>query len=280
MNRAGTTRLTNCFSPALPLMRRSLSALSSCLSPTELDCVCDLSYEIFLQIFKVFYTSKKCLYFIENKMSCFPCFLRLFYIIVTGLSEVLRTKYVFYIENGFWYLLQFCQYQLITANILTYTQYTSVSLFLSPSVSPSLKSATHLSIHLCNTHLAFKILETPNMCTQHYVEKNRIRKGGHHSDPCTSTVIDLLCNPLAQSFSSPAPRTQCSILLTEMSSKSPGFTKWRPRRHHHVTITIKNKLLQKPSHCSSPTLLLLPDPTIRRVRLQYTPKKAFLSHKN
>ena len=34
---------------------------------------------------------------------------------------------------------------------------------------------------------------------------NRIRKGGHHSDPCTMTVIDLLCNPLAQSFSSPAP---------------------------------------------------------------------------
>jgi hypothetical protein len=34
---------------------------------------------------------------------------------------------------------------------------------------------------------------------------HRIRKGGHHSDPCTSTIINLLCNPLTHSFSSPAP---------------------------------------------------------------------------
>jgi hypothetical protein len=58
---------------------------------------------------------------------------------------------------------------------------------------------------------------------------NRIQKGRHHSDLCTSTINGFLCNPLAYSFNSPAPWTKCSILLTEMSSKLPGFIKWRPR---------------------------------------------------
>ena len=35
--------------------------------------------------------------------------------------------------------------------------------------------------------------------------------------------------PLPDSFSSPSPRAKCSILLTEMSSKSHGFIKWWPR---------------------------------------------------
>jgi hypothetical protein len=37
------------------------------------------------------------------------------------------------------------------------------------------------------------------------IEYSRIWKVGHHSDTCTFTVIDLLCNPSAYSFSSPAP---------------------------------------------------------------------------
>lgn len=38
--------------------------------------------------------------------------------------------------------------------------------------------------------------------------------------------IDILCSPLAQAFSSPTPWANCSMLLTGMSSKSPGFIKW------------------------------------------------------
>jgi len=34
--------------------------------------------------------------------------------------------------------------------------------------------------------------------------KNRIDKGGHQSDPCTWTVVEVMCNPLAHAFSSPA----------------------------------------------------------------------------
>ena len=36
------------------------------------------------------------------------------------------------------------------------------------------------------------------------LEQSRIWKGRHHSDPCTLTIIDHLCNHLAHSFSSPA----------------------------------------------------------------------------
>jgi hypothetical protein len=74
-----------------------------------------------------------------------------------------------------------------------------------------------------------KQLQLNSLVCKLILEWNEIRKGGHHSDPCTSTVFDLLCKPLAQSFSSPAPWTKCNILLTEMSSKSPGFIKWQPR---------------------------------------------------
>jgi len=61
---------------------------------------------------------------------------------------------------------------------------------------------------------------------QNKIKYNTIQKGGHHSDPWTLMIINLLCSPLAHSFSSPAPRTKCGILLTEMSSESPGFVKW------------------------------------------------------
>jgi len=56
----------------------------------------------------------------------------------------------------------------------------------------------------------------------------RIQKGEQRTDLCTSIIIDFLCNRLAYEFSSPTPWTQCSILLTDVSSKSPSFTKWWP----------------------------------------------------
>ena len=45
----------------------------------------------------------------------------------------------------------------------------------------------------------------------------------------TPTINNLMCSLLAHSFSSPAPWIKCSILLTEMSSKSPDCIKWQPR---------------------------------------------------
>jgi hypothetical protein len=53
--------------------------------------------------------------------------------------------------------------------------------------------------------------------------------GGHCGSACTSSLIDLLCSPYSHVFSSPALWTMCSILLTEMSSESPGFMKSWPR---------------------------------------------------
>jgi len=41
--------------------------------------------------------------------------------------------------------------------LLICIQYTSISLFLSPFISLCLTSATHLSIQLCITYLAFKV---------------------------------------------------------------------------------------------------------------------------
>jgi len=45
---------------------------------------------------------------------------------------------------------------------------------------------------------------------------------------CTSTVINLLCSPWYHSFSSPGHWAKCSILLIEVSSKSPVFIIWQP----------------------------------------------------
>jgi len=51
--------------------------------------------------------------------------------------------------------------------------------------------------------------------------------GGHHSDSCIWTVTNLLYSPYVHAFSSPAPWTKCSILLTKMSSKSSVFITWQ-----------------------------------------------------
>jgi hypothetical protein len=47
---------------------------------------------------------------------------------------------------------------------------------------------------------------------------NGIRKDGHRSDLCTSTIVNLLCSLFAR-----APLTKRSILPKETLSKSPGF---------------------------------------------------------
>jgi len=41
----------------------------------------------------------------------------------------------------------------------------------------------------------------------------------------TLAIINLLCSPLAHAFSWPIPLKKCSILLTEMPSKSPCYIK-------------------------------------------------------
>jgi hypothetical protein len=48
-------------------------------------------------------------------------------------------------------------------------------------------------------------------------------------DPCTSTFTDLLYSSYVNAFSTPTYETNCSILLTDISSKSPGFKKYQPR---------------------------------------------------
>jgi len=50
------------------------------------------------------------------------------------------------------------------------------------------------------------------------IEQNT--EGQAPSDPCTSTVNDLLCSPWAYSFSSSAPWAKCSILLWQRCLQS------------------------------------------------------------
>jgi hypothetical protein len=54
--------------------------------------------------------------------------------------------------------------------------------------------------------------------SQHFIDstdnktfkENSIQKGRHSSDPCTSTIIDLLCSPLAQA-STTRRLEQCAL---------------------------------------------------------------------
>jgi hypothetical protein len=55
------------------------------------------------------------------------------------------------------------------------------------------------------------------------IETNRIQKGWQHSDSCTLTT--MICH----TFNSPAHWVECSTLLMEVASKSPGFIKCSPR---------------------------------------------------
>jgi len=54
---------------------------------------------------------------------------------------------------------------------------------------------------------------------------NSKHKNGHCSAPHISPVFDLLCSPSVHALGNPALWAKCSLLLMEMSSKSPGFIK-------------------------------------------------------
>jgi hypothetical protein len=54
--------------------------------PQEVDFFHVLKNEIFLEQFNVFCASRKCLYFIKNKLSSLLCNQKLFYISITGIS--------------------------------------------------------------------------------------------------------------------------------------------------------------------------------------------------
>jgi hypothetical protein len=53
-------------SPTFLLLRRSLTAQSSCLSLSEVHCFCALWNETLLQSFDIFYASRKYLYFVKS----------------------------------------------------------------------------------------------------------------------------------------------------------------------------------------------------------------------
>jgi hypothetical protein len=62
--------------------------------------------------------------------------------------------------------------------------------------------------------------------SQHFEGWNTRKVG--ISVPCTWTIFDPLWSPYIHVLGSPALGTKCSILLTQMSLKSPGFI-WWPR---------------------------------------------------
>jgi hypothetical protein len=45
-----------------------------------------------------------------------------------------------------------------------------------------------------------------NNCQQNRIE---YKKGGHITDPCSLTVLELLCSPYIHTLTSPALQTQC-----------------------------------------------------------------------
>lgn len=92
------------------------------------------------------------------------------------------------------------------------------------------------------------------------VEWNRIQWGRHYSDPCISTIIDLLCSCLAHEFSSPAPCTKCNILLMGLSLKSPGFIKFWHRCLHLIIARASQS--QRACEAISIACLQLPHPAL------------------
>ena len=68
-------------------------------------------------------------------------------------------------------------------------------------------------------------------------------------------MIDLLCSLWIHSYSSPAPWTKCSILLTELSSKLRRFTQWQPTSLY--LIVTKSSDTESMSDCLDACLHLL-----------------------
>ena len=59
--------------------------------------------------------------------------------------------------------------------------------------------------------------------------KNRIHKGGHQSDPCTWSVVEVLSALWLTHSVTPQCEQRTKTLLTEILSKSLGFRKCWPR---------------------------------------------------
>jgi hypothetical protein len=77
-------------SSTLMLLCRPLSAQWSYLAWSEVDCSCTLCNQTLRLAMNVIYASKKCSYFITNKIPCFLCCLTLFYISITGIFKFLE----------------------------------------------------------------------------------------------------------------------------------------------------------------------------------------------
>ena len=77
-------------SPAIAQL--TLGSVKLCLSLREVHCFCVLGNDTILQLFNVFYASRKCLYFITNKFSRFLRLRGYFMFSLLGISyKVLET---------------------------------------------------------------------------------------------------------------------------------------------------------------------------------------------
>lgn len=85
----------------------------------------------------------KTLMILMNRLRSLGC-LRLLYVTVNGLSEVLKTKRVFYTENGFLCSSQFCQSQLTTTS---HMHTMKVPLSISLTLYLCVRNICHSSLH-------------------------------------------------------------------------------------------------------------------------------------
>jgi len=85
-------------SPAIAQI--TLGSVKLCLSLREVHCFCALGNDTILQLLTVFYASRKCLYFITNKFSCFLCLRCYFMFSLLGISyKVLETHSPFTVKT-------------------------------------------------------------------------------------------------------------------------------------------------------------------------------------
>jgi len=85
-------------SPAIAQI--TLGSVKLCLSLRQVQCFCALGNDTILQLFNVFYASKKCLYFITNKYSCFLHLRDYFMFLLLGISyKVLQTYKLFTVKT-------------------------------------------------------------------------------------------------------------------------------------------------------------------------------------
>jgi hypothetical protein len=86
------------------------------------------------------------------------------------------------------------------------------------------------SLHHCSLQTAhqliFQIRPEISFVTWYRIEKNKreYKKGGKYGDMWTSPILDPVSSSYAPAFPRPAFWTKYSILLINISCKSPGFT--------------------------------------------------------